>query len=54
MTRHDEIARRNARLAKREIRDLAYPAPKADGPGYQKTRERAAAIRWHFPTESEE
>lgn len=53
MTRHDEIARRNARLAKREVRELSYPQPNADGPGFQSSRERRAAIRWQFPTEQE-
>jgi len=53
MTRHDEIARRNARLAKREVRELSYPKPQVDGPGFQSARERRAAIRWTFPLEQE-
>lgn len=54
MTKTDQTARRNARHAKQAIRDLYIPKPQADGPGYQSSRERRRAIRWVFPTETEE
>ena len=44
MTRDDEINRRNARLAKREVRDLYLPKPNADKPGFQSFKDRRKAL----------